>query len=151
MRIDTDILIIGSGIAGLSFALKAARAGSVAVVTKRAVRESATYYAQGGIASVLSVEDSFEAHIKDTLDAGAGLCDRGVVEMVVRNGPAIIKELMDLGVRFSVKHNGADDELDLGKEGGHTKRRIVHAADLTGMAIEEALTDYVARRKGEAS
>ena len=87
MRIESDFLVIGSGIAGLSFALKAAKAGTVTILTKREMRESATYYAQGGIASVSSNEDSFESHIKDTLDAGAGLCNRRIVEIVVKNAP----------------------------------------------------------------
>lgn len=137
-----DFLVIGSGIAGLTFALKAAEKGSVALITKRNTSESATYYAQGGIASVLSAEDTFDAHIKDTLYAGAGLCDREIVEMVVRDGPARIQELIHLGVKFSSRReNGA--ELDLGKEGGHSKRRIVHAEDLTGKAVEEALVAAV--------
>ena len=137
-----DFLIIGSGIAGLTFALKAAERGSVALVTKRNISESATYYAQGGIASVLSAEDTFDAHIKDTLYAGAGLCDGDIVEMVVRDGPARIQELIHLGVKFSSRReNGA--ELDLGREGGHSKRRIVHAEDLTGKAVEEALVAAV--------
>ncbi|HEY4706272.1 MAG TPA: L-aspartate oxidase [Thermodesulfobacteriota bacterium] len=138
MGTSHDFLVIGSGIAGLAFALKAAERGSVALITKRNISESATYYAQGGIASVLSAEDTFDAHIKDTLYAGAGLCDSSIVEMVVRDGPARIHELMALGVKFSrQRENGA--ELDLGKEGGHSKRRIVHAEDLTGKAVEEAL------------
>jgi L-aspartate oxidase len=96
LEVTSDFLVIGTGIAGLTFALKAAESGSVAVVTKRDMSESATYYAQGGIASVLSAEDTFDAHIKDTQDAGAGLCKNGIVEMVVRDGPARIQELMQL-------------------------------------------------------
>ncbi|MBI5491879.1 MAG: L-aspartate oxidase [Deltaproteobacteria bacterium] len=148
MEIKSDFLVIGSGIGGLSFALKAARAGTVALITKRNIRESATYYAQGGIASVSSKEDTFDAHIKDTLDAGAGLCRRDIVELVVRDAPAKINELIRLGVRFSMKTvEGAGAELDLGKEGGHSKRRIVHARDLTGKAVEEALVDNVRSHK----
>ncbi|HHL39148.1 MAG TPA: L-aspartate oxidase [Deltaproteobacteria bacterium] len=147
MEIRSDFLVIGSGIAGLSFALKAARAGTVAVVTKRAVRESATYYAQGGIASVLSAEDSFEDHIRDTIAAGAGLCDRSVVEMVVRDGPARIRELMELGARFTNRRVDGHLELDLGKEGGHSKRRIVHAGDITGREVEDALIKAVEAEK----
>lgn len=143
MEIRTDFLVIGSGIAGLSFALKAANKGTVALITKREIKESATFYAQGGIASVSSKEDTFESHIKDTLDAGAGLCDRNVVELVVKDAPARIQELIDLGVKFSRRINGDHAELDLGKEGGHSKRRIVHAEDLTGKAVEEALVAAV--------
>lgn len=144
LEIRSDFLVIGSGIGGLSFALKAARAGTVALITKRNIRESATYYAQGGIASVSSKEDTFDAHIKDTLDAGAGLCHRDMVELVIRDAPAKINELTRLGVRFSMKAvEGAGPELDLGKEGGHSKRRIVHAQDLTGKAVEEALVENV--------
>ncbi|MBI5827273.1 MAG: L-aspartate oxidase [Deltaproteobacteria bacterium] len=151
MEIKSDFLIIGSGIGGLSFALKAAKAGTVALITKRNIRESATYYAQGGIASVSSKEDTFDAHIKDTLDAGAGLCRRDMVELVVRDAPAKINELIQLGVRFTMKTGeGAGPELDLGKEGGHSKRRIVHAQDLTGKAVEEALVENVMNHKNIA-
>ncbi|MBI5326837.1 MAG: L-aspartate oxidase [Deltaproteobacteria bacterium] len=154
MEIKSDFLIIGSGIAGLSFALKAAKFGNVSLVTKREKWESATFYAQGGIASVLSAEDSFEAHIKDTIEAGAGLCHPDIVEMVVRDGPNRIRELMEFGASFSkrmadsrAKDFGVGvnniEELDLGKEGGHSKRRIVHAKDMTGQEIEEALLKAV--------
>ncbi|MFQ5735264.1 MAG: L-aspartate oxidase [Thermodesulfobacteriota bacterium] len=144
MEIRSDYLVIGSGIAGLSFALKAAAKGTVTVLTKRNIRESATFYAQGGIASVSSKEDTFEAHIKDTLYAGAGLCDRRIVEMVVRDAPERVEELIRLGVEFSRRCAGSEAELDLGREGGHSKRRIVHAEDLTGRAVEEALVCAVA-------
>ncbi len=148
LEIRSDFLVIGSGIGGLSFALKAAGAGTVALITKRNIRESATYYAQGGIASVSSKEDTFDAHIKDTLDAGVGLCHRDMVELVIRDAPAKINELTRLGVRFSMKAvEGAGPELDLGKEGGHSKRRIVHAQDLTGKAVEEALVENVRNHK----
>ncbi len=147
MEIRSDFLVIGSGIAGLTFALKASSHGTVAIVTKRSIRESATYYAQGGIASVLSAEDSFESHINDTISAGDGLCKREVVEMVVRDGPTRIKELIDLGVRFSRRRNGSSVELDLTREGGHSQRRIVHADDLTGKAVEEALIEAIRARE----
>lgn len=142
MESRSDFLVIGSGIAGLTFALKAAASGTVTILTKRGMAESATFYAQGGIASVLSEEDTFEAHIKDTLYAGAGLCDEKIVELAVKDGPARIKELISLGVKFSSRAGGADG-LDLGKEGGHSKRRIVHAEDLTGRAVEQALIEAV--------
>ncbi len=143
LEIRSDYLVIGSGIAGLSFALKAAATGTVTILTKREIRESATFYAQGGIASVSSREDTFEAHIKDTVNAGAGLCNSRIVEMVVRDAPERINELIELGVAFSKRAVGAEEELDLGREGGHSKRRIVHAEDLTGRAVEEALVAAV--------
>ncbi len=131
----------------MSLALKVCRAGSVVLLTKRDIRESATFYAQGGIASVLSEEDSFDSHIKDTLLCGAGLCKKEVVEMVVREGPLMIKELIELGVKFSRSTVNGEARLDLGKEGGHSKRRIVHAEDLTGKAIEDALVAAVMSEK----
>src|SRR5687767_3226833 len=111
-----DFVVIGSGIAGLSFALKAARHGSVAIVTKRSPAESNTRYAQGGIASVTSPEDSFELHVQDTLIAGAGLCDEQIVRRIVTDGPERIRELMELGVHFDERENGGGHaELDLGR------------------------------------
>jgi len=130
-------LVIGSGIAGLSFALRAARKGSVTIITKRAASESSTNYAQGGIATVWSGEDSFESHIEDTHRAGAGLCHAEVVDMVVRDAPSKIRELIEWGVRFTRRDGG--QEYDLGREGGHSKRRIFHAKDLTGREVERAL------------
>ncbi len=138
----SDFLVIGSGIAGLSFALKASRIGSVVVVTKKEEVDTATNLAQGGIAAVLNPEDSFTEHIHDTLEAGAGLCDAKVVKMVVENGPARVKELIDLGVRFVKEKDG---HLSLGKEGGHSRRRVAHAFDLTGKEIERALIESVAK------
>lgn len=139
---ESDFLVIGSGIAGLSFALKASRLGSVNIITKKEEVDSATNLAQGGIAAVLNSEDSFDSHIHDTLKAGAGLCDEAVVKMVVENGPARISELIELGVNF-VK--GKDGNLSLGREGGHSKRRVAHAFDLTGKEIERALIESVAK------
>ncbi len=133
---DTDYLVIGSGIAGLSFALKAAESGSVAIITKKESRESNTNYAQGGIAAVLDPEDTFDSHVEDTLKAGAGLCRQDVVEMMVGQGPRMVRELIEWGAEFTSTHSG----LALGREGGHSKHRIVHAADLTGREIERALT-----------
>ncbi len=143
LEYKTDFLVIGSGIAGLSFAIKAARTGNVAIITKRMARESATYYAQGGIASVLAPEDSFESHIDDTLNAGAGLCNKKIVKKVVRSGPAMIHELIELGVQFSSNLEGHTEELNLGREGGHSERRIVHAKDITGRAVEQGLLDAI--------
>ncbi len=139
MQMKTDFLVIGSGIAGLYFAIKAAEMGTVAIITKKEQAESNTNYAQGGIASVISADDSFDSHIADTLNAGAGLCHRDAVEVIVREGPARINELLTLGVEFTKKNN----QLDLGREGGHSKHRIVHAADLTGHEVERALLEKV--------
>jgi L-aspartate oxidase len=144
-----DFIILGSGIAGLSFALKVAPHGRVAIVTKKDRAESNTNYAQGGIASVTSKEDSFELHVRDTLAAGAGLCRENVVRTIVEEGPARIQELMDLGMKFSERDALAEDggrELDLGKEGGHSKRRILHAKDVTGREIERALLNAAAQQ-----
>src|SRR5512139_518839 len=120
-----DFLVIGSGVAGLSFALKAAARGTVAIVSKREARASNTWYAQGGIASVWSDQDRFDLHIEDTLTAGDGLCHRDVVELVVRGGPDRIRELVDLGCSFS-RDEGPGAGYDLGMEGGHSRRRILH-------------------------
>ncbi len=139
----TDFLIIGSGISGLSFALKAAQLGTVTIITKKARVDSATNLAQGGIAAVLSKEDSFALHIEDTLRSGAGLCREDVVRLVVENGPERIKELVDLGIHFSSDARDPS-RFDLGREGGHSARRIVHARDLTGREIEKGLLRAVA-------
>lgn len=136
---DADFLVIGSGLAGLTFALRAARHGSVLLLSKDRLPESATNYAQGGIASVWSPEDSFEAHVEDTLVAGAGLCHRDIVELVVREGPERIRELIALGTHFSRRDSSEDPEYDLGREGGHSHRRILHASDATGREIMRAL------------
>src|SRR5438132_2374009 len=142
-----DFLILGSGIAGLTFALKVAPHGRVAIITKKNRAESNTNYAQGGIAAVTSKEDSVELHVQDTLQAGAGLCKENVVRTIIQEGPARIAELIELGMHFSEREiprsNGAR-ELDLGKEGGHSKRRILHAKDVTGREIERALLNAVA-------
>ena len=143
MEIKTDFLIIGSGIAGLTFALKVAPFGSVAIVTKKNKIESSTNYAQGGIAAVMSSEDSFAEHIKDTLIAGDSLCHEDVVRMVVEEGPSRIKELINLGVPFTHKRGEMQNVFDLGKEGGHSKRRIIHAKDFTGQEVERVLVDKV--------
>jgi L-aspartate oxidase len=134
-----DFLVIGSGIAGLSFALRAAERGSVVVVTKKGTAESATNYAQGGIAAVLGPEDSFEAHVRDTLVAGAGLCNEAAVRFVVEHGPDAVRGLIDLGVRFD--RSELAPGYDLGREGGHSQRRVLHAADFTGQEIERVLVE----------
>ena len=142
-----DFLVLGSGIAGLTFALKVAPRGRVAIITKKNRAESNTNYAQGGIAAVTSKEDSVEIHVRDTLEAGAGLCNESVVRTIIQEGPARIAELIELGMKFSEREipasNGAR-ELDLGKEGGHSKRRILHAKDVTGREIERALLAAIA-------
>ncbi|MDH3566199.1 MAG: L-aspartate oxidase [Desulfobacteraceae bacterium] len=150
-QINTDFLIIGSGVAGLTFALKIAKFGDVALVTKKGIMDSNTSHAQGGIASVFGELDSFDLHIQDTLASGDGLCNRNVVEMVVKNGPSRIRELIDLGVHFNLRDKKQSDsespdfdaELDLGREGGHSQKRIVHAHDMTGREVERVLVDHV--------
>jgi L-aspartate oxidase len=146
MEIKTDFLVIGSGIGGLSFALKASQVGEVVIVTKKEDSESNTNYAQGGIASVLASNDSFDLHVEDTLRAGAGLCDPQVVRQVVEAGPGCIQELAQIGVQFTTKRQQGD-EFDLGLEGGHSRNRVVHAADLTGKEVENALLAAVKARK----
>jgi L-aspartate oxidase len=144
-----DFLVLGSGIAGLSFALKVAPHGRVAIITKKNRAESNTNYAQGGIAAVTSKEDSFEMHVRDTLEAGAGLCKEAVVRAIVEQGPARIAELIELGMKFSERDAPSEDggrQLDLGKEGGHSKRRILHAKDVTGREIERALLAAIAEQ-----
>ena len=140
--IKSDCLIIGSGIAGLSLAIKASQYGDVALITKSKLFESATAKAKGGIACVTDKSDSFEEHIKDTLVAGAGLCNQKTVEGVVREAPERIKELIKLGVKFT-KKDYSDSEFELGLEGGHSKRRILHAGDMTGNEIEKVLVETI--------
>jgi L-aspartate oxidase len=145
MRIECDYLVIGSGLAGLTYSLKVADSGgSVVLITKKEEREANTLYAQGGISSVLSTEDSFASHIQDTLIAGAGLCKKEAVEVCVENAPRAIQELIGIGVAFD-KGDGPLG-LHLTREGGHTHRRIVHANDITGRAVQEALIAAVAKR-----
>ncbi len=134
-----DFVVIGSGIAGLSFALKVARHGSVAVITKRKGADSNTAWAQGGIACVTSKQDSFDLHMRDTLEAGAGLCDKNVVQTVITEGPDRIGELIDLGLEFDERDVSGHREFDLGREAGHSKRRVLHVRDATGKEIEETL------------
>ena len=138
----TDFLVIGSGIAGLSYALKVAKHGTVTIITKKKIQKTNTALAQGGVAAVFSKIDSFDLHVKDTLDAGDGLCNKDVVRMVVENGPDRIKELVKQGANFNKQGNG-DYDFSLGKEGGHSTKRIVYAHDLTGKEIEDTLVKNV--------
>lgn len=135
-KIETDILVLGSGIAGLSFAIKAATLGNVAIVTKAACSESNTRLAQGGIACVWDKSDNFQKHIEDTLIAGDGHCKILAVETVIKNAPNMIRELMELGINFN-KAN--DNSLELGREGGHSNNRIVHINDESGLAVVNVL------------
>jgi len=141
-----DFLVIGSGIAGLTFALKVAKVGTVAIITKKQRAESNTNYAQGGIAAVMAKDDSYELHVHDTLTAGAGLCREDVVRTIVSEGPALVRELIEFGVKFTEQEN-ARGQFDLGREGGHTRRRVLHAGDITGREIERALLAVVAADK----
>lgn len=144
----SDFLVIGSGIAGLAFAIKASQIGTVNIVTKKKDCDSNTNYAQGGIASVLSPDDSFENHINDTFEAGAGLCNEKSVRMLVKDGPDRINELIEWGTNFTYKENEEGQKiLDLGKEGGHSRNRIAHAKDLTGKEIETALLKKISTIK----
>ena len=137
MRVSSDYLVVGSGIAGLYFAILAARSGAkVAVVTKKQADDSNTRFAQGGIAAVLGAGDSPATHVRDTLDSGAGLCDPEVVETVVREGPGRVEDLVALGVQFS---RAGDGRLSLGREGGHSAHRVAHADDWTGRELVRAL------------
>lgn len=142
MATHFEAIIVGSGIGGLSFALNLARRGrSVAIVTKKTSSESNTNWAQGGIACVTDQTDHFDSHVQDTLTAGDGLCDMAVVRHIIEAGPERVAELIAWGVEFE---NGADGRPDLGREGGHSQRRILHARDMTGRAIESALLRAVA-------
>jgi L-aspartate oxidase len=143
---EYDFVVVGSGIAGLTFALKVARHGSVAVITKRKGADTNTAWAQGGIACVTSDEDSFELHVRDTLEAGAGLCDEQVVRTIVTEGPARIQELVNLGLHFDEREVSGHREFDLGIEGGHSKRRVLHVRDVTGKEIEDSLLRELSRR-----
>lgn len=144
MQQKVDFLIIGSGIAGLSYALKVAEYGSVYIVTKSNEDESNTKYAQGGIAAVWHDKDSIEKHIQDTLIAGAGLCDEETVRVVVTEGTERVKELIELGANFDKTKEG---NYDLAKEGGHSEHRILHYKDITGYEIERALIAQIRRHK----
>jgi L-aspartate oxidase len=145
VKAEYDMVIVGSGIAGLSFALKVAEAGyRVAIFTKKDKAESNTNYAQGGIAAVTSPGDDLDKHVEDTIEAGDGLCDPEIVREILRDGPARIQDLAELGVSFSSLDDG---RISLGKEGGHSKRRVLHVKDVTGKAIEEALLASIAKQR----
>jgi L-aspartate oxidase len=135
-----DVVVVGSGLAGLTLALHLAGQKRVAVISKRTLFDSASDWAQGGIAAVLSREDSIDAHVQDTLTAGAGLCDEAVTRAIISQGPDMIRWLMEQGVAFSRDTEG-ETGLHLTREGGHSHRRIVHAADATGHAVQSVLID----------
>ena len=142
--LNFDHLVIGSGLAGLFTALQLSKLGTVALVTKRSIDESNTKYAQGGIACVMdNKQDSFEEHVKDTMTAGDHLCKEDVVRKIVENGPAAVKEIIELGTRFTTRREMGYQEdganYDLGREGGHTRRRVLHAGDITGEEVEKKL------------
>jgi L-aspartate oxidase len=143
VALQSDVLVIGSGIAGMLCALRCAAHGRVTLVTKDRLPESSSRYAQGGIASVWGEDDTFESHIDDTLTAGAGLCRRDAVETVVREGPDRVRELIALGVHFDVNADSEHPTYDLGREGGHSHRRILHALDQTGNEMVRALGEAV--------
>ena len=144
MKKKTDFLVIGSGLAGLMYAIKVAEYGKVILITKAKITDTNTDYAQGGIAAVTYDSDSYEKHIQDTLIAGDGLCNKSVVEMVVKEGAKDVKELIKLGVVFDKKN---DTDYDLAKEGGHSEHRILHHKDNTGHEIQRALTEQVKNNK----
>lgn len=151
MSIVFDDLVIGSGIAALSYALEASGQGrKVVIVTKRALNEANTRYAQGGIAAVMKPDDSVDAHVQDTLRAGAGLCRRDVVELVISEGPRAVERLVRYGVRFDkegalsdAKRDAIESDYDLTREGGHSHRRVLHAGDITGAEIMRGLCEAV--------
>ncbi len=142
--LTADHLVIGSGIAGLWYAYRASRFGSVVVVTKKEDSESNTNYAQGGIAAAVDQNDNARLHYEDTLRAGSGLCHEDVVRIVTETGPGLVRELAELGVEFTTYRDaGGRDHFDLGQEGGHRRRRILHARDFTGLALERRLLQAV--------
>ena len=141
-----DFIVVGSGIAGLSFALRAARHGRVLILSKRLGEAGSTHLAQGGIASVMDPGDTLERHVQDTMTAGAGLCRRDRVQYLVAHGPGAVHDLVSWGVRFTratAKERAHGVPFDLAREGGHSNSRIVHAEDLTGQEIQRALIEAV--------
>ena len=146
MQREFDFLVVGSGIAGLTFALDVSEYGSVCLVTKKEKEESNTWYAQGGIAGVWSESDSTASHVADTLEAGAGLCDESIVQLTVEEGPLRIRELIQRGVEFSRSDlSDVEGGYDLGKEGGHSRRRVLHASDMTGREIARVLLEHASQ------
>lgn len=148
INFKADFLVIGGGLAGLTFALKVAEYGTVNLITKKKLMDSSTSFAQGGIASVFDKEDSFDLHIADTLSSGDGLCNQEVVNMVIKNGPERIKELIELGVKFDLedlsdlkqtKGQKQAEKFDLGREGGHSRKRVFHTHDMTGLELATVL------------
>ncbi len=146
---EVDFLVIGSGLAGLMTALKLENAGKVLIVTKGRIQDGATGYAQGGVACVSHGDDSFGNHAEDTIKAGAGLCDEKIVDLVVSEGPARVQELISMGVQFNLRKKSGDvpETFDLGLEGGHSFRRILHVADRTGEAIHRILINRIRNSK----
>jgi L-aspartate oxidase len=144
MKKEFDFLVVGSGLAGLSFALKVAEKGRVAILTKTELQETNTSYAQGGIAAVTYEPDNYEKHIQDTLMAGAGLCNEEIVRTVVRDAPEHINQLIQWGTRFDKRESG---KYDLAREGGHSEHRILHRRDETGSEIQRALSERVQKHK----
>ena len=144
-NLNFDYLIIGGGVAGASLAIKLAQIGRVALLCKETIFDCNTYWAQGGIASVLNFDDTYESHINDTLIAGAGLCHGPVVQKIVEAGPQAIKELIQMGVPFTQNniHENNECEYHLTREGGHSARRIIHADDMTGRALQKTLSHHV--------
>ncbi|HEC90130.1 MAG TPA: FAD-dependent oxidoreductase, partial [Alphaproteobacteria bacterium] len=143
-----DVLIIGSGAAGLSLALTIGERATCAVISKGPLQEGSTYYAQGGIAAVLDEKDSIDSHVADTLDAGDGLCDERTVRFIAENAAAAIRRLAEMGVEFTRRAGENAHEYDLTREGGHSHRRVVHAADATGQAVESTLVEKTRQTKG---
>ncbi|MDX1824651.1 MAG: FAD-binding protein, partial [Thiohalomonadales bacterium] len=141
MQIDSDVLIIGTGAAGLSLALRLADNYRISLISKGPLKEGSTLYAQGGVAAVLASDDTLESHIEDTINAGAGLCDPDVVRYTVERGPENIQWLLDQGIHFTTEHH--KHALHLTREGGHSHRRVIHATDATGKAIETTLEEKV--------
>ncbi len=142
MPLEFDVLIIGSGLAGLTLALQIADRKKVCIVSKRTIHDSASNWAQGGIATVLNSDDSIDEHIQDTLQAGAGLCDAEITRLVTENGRQAVNWLIDLGVEFTREEN-TETGYHLTREGGHSRRRIIHVADATGHAVQKTLTQKV--------
>ena len=148
-QLEFDVLIIGSGAAGLSLALKLADQSNVAVLSKNALVEGATFYAQGGVSAALDKHDSVESQVEDTIATGAGLCNPEIVRVVVERAQESVDWLVNIGVDFTRLNNSSNTELDfhLHKEGGHSHRRVIHAADATGKAIETTLESRVRQHK----